>query len=90
MLAIYVVVIILVQNLSLKELIDGETAKVLVYSLDVPTMLVLVVYAGLSFKQELAKPKYKIPKKNRWMIDAVLSCIGIIIFGTLLIIKYLI
>ena len=88
MLVVYVAAILLVQNLGTKLLMNGDTAKTLLASLDVPTMLVLVVYAGLSFRQELTKPKYNIPKKSRWLIDTTLSGMGVAAFGALLIIKY--
>ena len=88
MLVLYVTTIILVQNMGLKQLIDSDTVKAVVYSLDVPTMLVLVIFAGLSFRQELTKPRYNVPKKNQWMIDAALWSFGTIAIASLLIIKY--
>jgi len=88
MLVLYVTAIIMVQNLGLKQLMDSETVKAVVYSLDVPTMLVLVIFAGLSFRQELTKPRYNVPKKNRWVIDATLWGFGIVSMAALLIIKY--
>lgn len=88
MLVLYVTAIIMVQNLGLKQLMDSETVKTVIYSLDVPTMLVLVIFAGLSFRQELTKPRYNVPKKNRWVIDAALWSFGLIAMGVLLTIKY--
>ncbi|WP_148266470.1 hypothetical protein [Methanocella arvoryzae] len=85
---VYVATMIYVQNMGLKLIIDSDTAKAIIYSLDMPTMLVLIIFAGLCFRQELTKPKYNIPKKNRWMIDAILSCIGVAAMGILLLIKY--
>lgn len=90
MLVLYVSTIIYVQNMGLKLMIDNDTMKAILYSLDVPTMLVLIIFSGLSFRHELTKPKYNIPKKNHWMIDAILSCIGIIAMIVLLVIKYVV
>ena len=90
MLVLYVATIIYVQNMGLKLIIDDDTMKAVIYSLDVPTMLVLVIFSGLSFRHELTKPKYNVPKKNHWMIDAILSCLGIAAMGALLVIKYLV
>jgi hypothetical protein len=88
MLFLYVSTILLVQNMGLKLLLDSDTVKAIIFSLDVPTMLVLVIFAGLSFRQELTKPKYNIPKKSAWIIDAAVAVLGIILFGALLVIKY--
>jgi hypothetical protein len=90
MLFLYVSTILLVQNMGLKLLLDSDTAKAIIFSLDVPTMLVLVIFAGLSFRQEFTKPKYNIPKKSSWIIDAAMTILGITFFGALLVIKYLI
>ena len=88
MLVLYVTAILLVQNLGLKQLMDSETVTAVVYSLDVPTMLVLVIFGGLSFRQELTKPRYNVPKKNRWVIDAALWGFGLVAIAAVLTIKY--
>ena len=89
MLIVYVTLIIVVENLGDKQIIDVETVKTFFFSLDLPTMLVLVVFAGLSCRQELTKPKYNIPKKYHKSIDASMVLIGIALMAVLLTIKYL-
>lgn len=89
MLFLYVSTMLLVQNMGLKLLLDSDTAKAILFSLDVPTMLVLIIFGSLTVRQELTKPKYNLPKKNQWVIDAALSGICILVMGSLLVIKYL-
>lgn len=88
LLLIYVVVAIMVQALGIRGSIDAETVTLIQSWLDVPTMLVLVIYAGLTIRQEIFKPKYNWPAKKRPQVDWALSILGIAILATLLIVKY--
>lgn len=88
LLLVYVIVVIMVQSLGARDIVDEDTVKVVQAALDVPTMLVLVVYAGLTIRQELFKPKYNVQVKKRPLVDLCLIITGAAMLATLLLIKY--
>lgn len=88
MLVVYVLTIILVQNMADKKMMDQDIAGVIQKTLDVPTMLVLVIFSGLSLRNEISKPKYNVFQKNRRLIDGSIVFSGCVIIGVLLLIKY--
>lgn len=88
MLVVYVLTIILVQNMADKKMIDQDIAAVIQKTMDVPTMLVLVIFAGLSLRNEISKPRYNVFQKNRRLIDGSIVFSGCAIMAILLLIKY--
>ncbi len=88
MLVFYVAVSILVQELGAGNFVDAVTVKAVQGTLDLPTMLALVIYAGLTARLELFKPKYNLKRKQRPLIDGALIVSGIMIIALTVMLKY--
>ena len=88
MLVTYVSAAILIQEMGARAIVDASTVQVLQSTLDVPTMLVLVIYAGLTIRLELFKSKYKVPIRRRPLIDRALLVLGVAIIAGFALIKY--
>ena len=89
MLIAYVSVATLVQELGARSVVDAATVLAVNAMLDVPTVLALVVFVGLTVRLELFKPKYKLPVRRRPMFDLTLLIAGILISGSFIALKYL-
>jgi hypothetical protein len=89
LLLIYVTLAIIVQDLGMKSVLDSDTVKAVMSTVDLPTILVLVIYAGLTIRQEVSKPKHNLLQKSRRWIDGGIILGGIVLVGTVLYIKYL-
>jgi hypothetical protein len=88
MLITYVSGMILVLELGAKGLVDADTVHAVQTTLDLPTFIALVVFAGLSIRLELFKPKYKLPAKKRPLYDRLLLIAGSLIIGSMMFLKY--
>jgi hypothetical protein len=88
MLITYVFGMILVMELGAKDILDAGTVETVQTTLDVPTLLALVVFSGLSLRLELFKPKYKLPMKKRPLYDVLLMVAGLVITVSVLFLKY--
>ena len=88
MLIFYVSVSILVLELGAQSILDAATVQVVQATLDMPTMLALVVYAGLTARLELFKPKYNLKRKQRPLIDGALIVTGIAVIALMVALKY--
>lgn len=88
MLVVYVSVAILIQEMAARDMIDTALEESIQGALDLPTMLVLIVFAGMSARLELFKPKYKIHMKKRPLIDVFIIIAGVVIMASFMLIKY--
>ena len=88
MLVFYVFVSILVLELGARSMIDAVTVRAVQATLDMPTMLALVVYAGLTIRLELFKPKYNLKRNQRPLIDWALIVTGIAVIALMIALKY--
>jgi hypothetical protein len=88
MLVVYVSVSILVLELGDRNIVDAVTVKAVQGTLDLPTMLALVIYAGLTARLELFKPKYNLKRKQRPLIDGALIVSGIAVIVLITLLKY--
>jgi len=88
MLIFYVSVSILVLELGVQNILDAATVRAVQATLDMPTMLALVVYAGLTARLELFKPKYNLKRKQRSLIDWALIVSGIAVIALMVALKY--
>jgi hypothetical protein len=79
---------ILVIELGAKNIVDADTVQAVQSTLDVPTLLAMVVFSGLSIRLELFKPKYRLPLRKRPLYDGLLTVAGISIIAAILILKY--
>ena len=88
MLIAYVSVAVLVQELGSQNILDAATVDGVQATIDVPTMLALVIFTGLTVRLELFKPRYKLKRKQRPVVDAILivACVAIIV--ALMLLKY--
>jgi uncharacterized membrane protein len=88
MLIFYVSVSILVLELGAQSIVDAATVQTVQATLDMPTMLALVVYAGLTARLELFKPKYNLKRKQRPFVDAAIAVAGISVVGLVVALKF--
>jgi hypothetical protein len=88
MLITYVFGMILVIELGTKDMVDADTVKAVQSTLDVPTLLALVVFSGISIRLELFKPKYRLPIRKRPLYDGLLVTVGLVITLSMLLLKY--
>jgi hypothetical protein len=88
MLIFYVSASILVLELGGRNIVDAATVQAVQATLDMPTMLALVVFAGLTARLELFKPKYNLKRKQRPLIDGALIVSGIAVITLMIMLKY--
>jgi hypothetical protein len=88
MLIFYVSASILVLELGGRNIVDAATVQAVQATLDMPTMLALVVFAGLTARLELFKPKYNLKRKQRPLIDGALIVSGIAVITFMIMLKY--
>lgn len=88
MLVFYVFVSILVLELGARSMIDVATVGAVQTTLDMPTMLALVVYAGLTIRLELFKPKYNLKRNQRPLIDGALIVTAMAVIALMIALKY--
>ncbi|OPY26219.1 MAG: hypothetical protein A4E28_02678 [Methanocella sp. PtaU1.Bin125] len=88
MLVFYVFVSILVLELGARSMIDAATVGAVQTTLDMPTMLALVVYAGLTIRLELFKPKYNLKRNQRPLIDGALIVTSVAVIALMIMLKY--